>query len=99
RMRILSRAISSTRLKNAKLFLLLFYFTTAIFNYLHKLKTRNKALKAFEADRTSSKPAIPALIKTIAPKRESIRKRLKAKPIPVSTPNLLSPFLLARRNV
>ncbi|EJT70526.1 hypothetical protein GGTG_11549 [Gaeumannomyces tritici R3-111a-1] len=38
RVRILFRAIFSTRLKNAKLFLLLLCFITAIFNCLYKLK-------------------------------------------------------------
>ncbi|EJT72105.1 hypothetical protein GGTG_11352, partial [Gaeumannomyces tritici R3-111a-1] len=100
RVRIFSRAISSTQLKNAKLFLLLPYFITAIFNCLYKLKTfKATDTILLKKDRTNSEPIAPVLIKTPAPKKESIRKRLKAKLIPVSTPNLLNPFLLVRRNV
>ncbi|EJT77479.1 hypothetical protein GGTG_02588, partial [Gaeumannomyces tritici R3-111a-1] len=107
RVRIFSRAISNTRLKNARLFLLLLYFITAIFNCLHKLKSAKatktillpKGDRHLLIDRTNSKPVIPVLIKTPAPKKKGIWKRLKAKLAPVSTPDLLSPFLLIRRNV
>ncbi|EJT70533.1 hypothetical protein GGTG_11556 [Gaeumannomyces tritici R3-111a-1] len=98
RLRIFSRNIFNTLLKNAKLFLLLIYFITAIWNCLYKLKSAKKTTKIIP-NRTNSKPVAFAFIKTPALKKGSIWKRLKLKPVPASTPNLLNPFLLARRNV
>ncbi|EJT75334.1 hypothetical protein GGTG_05271 [Gaeumannomyces tritici R3-111a-1] len=87
RVRIFSRAISSTRSKNAKLFLLLLYFIIAIFNCLHKLKTNFLTFKLLAISVTSLGPyklrtnSINTY-KNLSAKKKSIRKRLRAKLIP-----------------